>query len=51
MDFTIHFFARYGKAVKRINKAIEKKEKITIYGDYDVDGITSITLLKTFFKF
>ena len=37
------------KAVKRINKAIENKEKITIYGDYDVDGITSITLLKNFF--
>lgn len=38
------------KAVKRINKAIENKEKITIYGDYDVDGITSITLLKNFFS-
>ena len=37
------------KAVARINKAIENKENITIYGDYDVDGITSITLLKHFF--
>lgn len=35
-------------AVKRINKAIEQKEKITVYGDYDVDGITSITILKRF---
>ncbi|MBO5179614.1 MAG: single-stranded-DNA-specific exonuclease RecJ [Clostridia bacterium] len=35
-------------AVKRINQAIEQKEKITIYGDYDVDGITSITILKRF---
>lgn len=37
------------KAVDRITKAVENKENITIYGDYDVDGITSITLLKNFF--
>ena len=36
------------KAVQRIVKAIERKEKIIIYGDYDVDGITSITVLKKF---
>ena len=35
-------------AVNRIIKAIENKENITIYGDYDVDGITSITVLKSF---
>ena len=35
-------------AVSRIIKAIENKEKIIIYGDYDVDGITSITVLKKF---
>ena len=29
------------KAVKRIYKAFEKDEKILVYGDYDVDGITS----------
>ena len=38
------------KAVERILQAIEKKEKIIIYGDYDVDGITSITVLKSFFE-
>lgn len=32
------------KAVSRILKAIEKKEKIWIYGDYDVDGITSTSI-------
>ena len=37
-------------AVDRIIKAIENKEKIIIFGDYDVDGITSITVLKSFFK-
>lgn len=34
--------------VNRIIKAINDKEKILIYGDYDVDGITSITVLKKF---
>ena len=37
-------------AVQEILKAIESKEKIIIYGDYDSDGITSITVLKSFFK-
>lgn len=38
------------KAVNRILQAIQKKEKIMIYGDYDVDGITSITVLKKFMQ-
>lgn len=36
------------KAVDRIIEAIKKSEKVIIYGDYDVDGITSITVLKKF---
>ena len=37
-------------AIQRIIKAINNKQKVTIYGDYDVDGITSITVLKSFLK-
>ena len=37
-------------AVNRILKAIENNEKIIIYGDYDADGITSITVLKSFLE-
>ena len=37
-------------AVNRILKAIEDKEKIIIYGDYDADGITSTTVLKNFLE-
>ncbi|MFH1562714.1 MAG: single-stranded-DNA-specific exonuclease RecJ [Nitrospirota bacterium] len=33
------------KAIDRIKLALDKKEKILIYGDYDVDGTTSIVLL------
>lgn len=38
------------KAVSRIEKAIADKEKIMIYGDYDVDGITSSTILYQYLK-
>lgn len=38
------------KTVTRIIEAIKKNEKTIIYGDYDVDGITSITVLKQFLK-
>ncbi|MFA5747618.1 MAG: single-stranded-DNA-specific exonuclease RecJ [Candidatus Absconditabacterales bacterium] len=37
------------KAVKRILEAIKKKEKIMVFGDYDVDGITSSYVLYKFF--
>lgn len=33
------------KAVKRITEALQTQEKITIYGDYDADGMTSTALL------
>ena len=36
------------KAIERILKALNNNEKIIIFGDYDVDGITSTTVLKKF---
>lgn len=39
-----------GKASARIIEAIDREEKIGIYGDYDVDGTTSCALLFHFFK-
>ncbi|MFA4842909.1 MAG: single-stranded-DNA-specific exonuclease RecJ [Candidatus Omnitrophota bacterium] len=35
------------KAVKRIKVAAQTKEKVMLFGDYDVDGVTSIALLKS----
>ena len=42
--------ADMGKAILRIEKAIAENEKILIYGDYDVDGTTSVALVFSFFK-
>ncbi len=36
------------KAVQRISSAFEKKEKILVFGDYDVDGTTSVALMYQF---
>jgi single-stranded-DNA-specific exonuclease len=37
-------------AVKRIQEAITAREKILIYGDYDVDGTTSVSMVFSFFR-
>ena len=37
-------------AIHRILKAIRRNEKILIFGDYDVDGITATTILLEFFR-
>jgi single-stranded-DNA-specific exonuclease len=39
-----------GTAVRRIYKAIKNAEKILIFGDYDVDGITSTSILLNFLQ-
>ena len=36
-----------GQAVERLRRAIAKNERILIYGDYDVDGTTSVVVLRT----
>jgi single-stranded-DNA-specific exonuclease len=38
------------KAVARIEKAIEDQENIMVYGDYDVDGTTSVALMSSYLK-
>ena len=43
-------FKDMDRATKRIVQAINNKEKITIIGDYDVDGVTSTTIMKLFFE-
>ena len=37
------------KAAQRIAKAIEKGEKITLIGDYDVDGVSATSIMRLFF--
>ncbi|WP_213818390.1 single-stranded-DNA-specific exonuclease RecJ [Garciella nitratireducens] len=39
------------EAVKKIEEHIKKESKIIVYGDYDVDGVTSISLLIEFFSY
>ncbi len=38
------------KAIERIEQAFAKGEKIMVYGDYDVDGTTSVAVVYAFFK-
>ena len=38
------------KAVRRVRKALERREHICVFGDYDVDGITATCLLTDFLR-
>ncbi|MCP4312177.1 MAG: single-stranded-DNA-specific exonuclease RecJ [Bacteroidetes bacterium] len=38
------------RAIERIHDAIHSGEKVMIYGDYDVDGTTAVSLVYSFFK-
>lgn len=39
-----------GAAVERLVRAIRTREEVTVYGDYDVDGVTATTLLVDFLR-
>ena len=39
-----------GKAVNRIQKALVANERILVFGDYDVDGTTSVALMSSYLK-
>ena len=41
-------FRDMATAVKRMNEALGRKERILIYGDYDVDGVTAVALVYKF---
>ena len=45
-----YLMADMKKAVSRVIKAIDSKENILIYGDYDVDGTTAVALMIQFLK-
>ncbi len=50
-----HLYSPFGmkdmhRAIVRLKKAISSNEKILIYGDYDVDGITSVALMLKMLK-
>ena len=38
------------KAVNRLTEAVRNNEKILVYGDYDVDGTTSVSLVYKFIR-
>ena len=38
------------KAVDAVNKALSERRKIAIYGDYDVDGVTSVSVMYLYLK-
>ena len=44
------FFFGMEATVARVEKALENGEQITVYGDYDVDGITASSLLYVYLE-
>lgn len=45
-----HLIPGISQALARIERALMSNERILIYGDYDVDGVTSVVLMKRFFR-
>ena len=44
------FMKDMDKAVERLHRAISSNERILVYGDYDVDGTTAVSLMYLFLK-
>lgn len=45
-----HLFTAMPKAVRRLHQAKERREKVMVFGDYDVDGVTAVALLSNTFR-
>ena len=45
-----YLLPQMSKAVERVFDAIDKGQKICVYGDYDVDGVTSVTIMTSILK-
>ncbi len=45
-----YILADMDRAVERVLLSVDRGERITVYGDYDVDGVTSVTLLYLYLK-
>lgn len=43
-------FPDCAKATERVRRAVERREKVAIFGDYDCDGITSTAMLSRYFE-
>ena len=43
-------FRRYGRRGGRLQRALDGSERVTVYGDYDCDGVTSTVLLYSYLK-
>ena len=46
----LFFLLGMDRAVERLTTAVKKREKICVYGDYDVDGISAVALLISFLR-
>ncbi|MFQ5680482.1 MAG: DHH family phosphoesterase, partial [Candidatus Omnitrophota bacterium] len=42
-----YLFSGMDKAVARIRQAVSRRERVLVFGDYDVDGVTSAALMKS----
>ena len=46
----VHKYVGYDEVIERIKVAIENKESILLYGDYDCDGVCGVSILYNYFK-